>query len=63
MKLERKPKTARDETWLLILGVQVLFGFAFQETPLKTKIEQLLTEARVIITGGQAFQNRPGPAC
>jgi hypothetical protein len=30
MKLERKLKTALDETRLLILGAQVLFGFAFQ---------------------------------
>src|ERR1700716_3703024 len=30
MKLERRLKTALDETRLLILGAQVLFGFAFQ---------------------------------
>jgi hypothetical protein len=30
MKLERKLKAALDETRLLILGAQVLFGFAFQ---------------------------------
>jgi hypothetical protein len=30
MKLERQLKTALDETRLLILGAQVLFGFAFQ---------------------------------
>ena len=30
MQLERKLKTALDESRLLILGAQVLFGFQFQ---------------------------------
>ena len=29
-KIDRKLKTALDETRLLILGVQILLGFAFQ---------------------------------
>lgn len=54
-------------TGLAVIGLGLLFGLGMalrrkakplppeSETPLKTKIEQLLTEARVIIPGGQAL--------
>jgi hypothetical protein len=54
-KLDRKLKTALDETRLLILGVQVLLGFQFQAF-FQTGFPQLSFASRTICAVGLALQ-------
>ena len=51
MELERKLKVALDESRLLILGAQVLFGFQF-EAAFQDEFKSLSAEARVIHGAG-----------
>jgi hypothetical protein len=54
-KLDRKVKTALDETRLLILGIQVLLGFQFQAF-FQTGFPQLSLASRTICAAGLALQ-------
>src|SRR5919206_174923 len=51
MSLERKLKTALDETRLLILGAQVLFGFQFNGV-FQELFENLSPSSRYLQCGG-----------
>src|SRR5882757_5901012 len=54
-KLDRKLKTALDETRLLILGIQVLLGFQFQAF-FQTGFSQLSPASKALCAAGLALQ-------
>jgi hypothetical protein len=54
-RLDRKVKTALDETRLLILGIQVLLGFQFQAF-FQTGFAQLSSASKALCAAGLALQ-------
>jgi hypothetical protein len=54
-ELDRKVKTALDETRLLVLGIQVLLGFQFQAF-FQTGFPQLSSASKAICAAGLALQ-------
>src|SRR5258708_1934389 len=54
-KLDRKVKTALDETRLLILGIQVMLGFQFQAF-FQTGFAELSSASKALCAAGLALQ-------